>query len=302
MVHIPVLNIDVPEPRIAELLPGAVNILVQLSSRAYDAARDTLYPLEGQAAEIFEAEAVRRLPREFDRLIVRQLEGKIKNDDQFSSEAHEASYDWYRRMIRTAVAGASDEDEDDVTAQKLGLDKVSTLELVRRQYMAEHPEFEADELTKLSTTGTDAEKAAIAEAFLVAEQQYEQQQLERLSELQHVQEVQKALRSTQQQSMRTVVNASMGVAIALGVVKGVAVALQRFVLSRGAGKKGKKPKAPKQPAQAAPALAAAATAAATARGGRGSGTTTTQQQQQQQQTSATQAAASSRARTTTRKR
>lgn len=42
------------------------------------------------------AEALDAVPREFNRVIQRELEGKIKNDEMLSSELEDASFDYYR--------------------------------------------------------------------------------------------------------------------------------------------------------------------------------------------------------------
>ena len=119
MVHIPVFGIDVPEPRVAQLLPDTVSCISKGCARIMDAAHDLLYPLPPENEQILMDEFVSRMPREFDRVMSRSLEGKIRNDEQLSSEVEEASFDWYRRMIRTAVAGETEDEQEVRTARPL---------------------------------------------------------------------------------------------------------------------------------------------------------------------------------------
>ena len=103
MVHIPFLNIEVPEVRLATLLPEAVTGGLRLASKAMDTAIRVTHPLPPQVEEAYVEEVLESFPREFQKVFRRGADGKHKNEDQLSSELEDASFDYYRRMIRCAM-------------------------------------------------------------------------------------------------------------------------------------------------------------------------------------------------------
>lgn len=137
MVHIPIFGIDVPEPSIAQLVPGSLDVFIMMLSKARHGLQRGLYPLSPKQQVEELKEYVDSFPREFDSVFEKTLSGKIQNDDQLSSEMEDASYAWYRRMIRTGAVGNSEEDQEDVTAAKLGLTKASAQKQVWESYKVE---------------------------------------------------------------------------------------------------------------------------------------------------------------------
>ncbi|PNH05033.1 hypothetical protein TSOC_008755 [Tetrabaena socialis] len=122
MVHVPFFNIDLPEPRLGALIPDTISLGVHCVSKALNHGALLLLPPPTDAeVEAFQQEEEDEIPREFDRVRKRFDEGRIVNSDQLSSELEDASFDWYRRQLRTSVLGATDEDMEDVAARKLGL-------------------------------------------------------------------------------------------------------------------------------------------------------------------------------------
>ena len=100
MVHIPFLNIEVPEVRLAQFIPEAVDGTLRLGSRALDAAIQYTHPIPEELEEAYVDEVLESYPREIQKVYRRGAEGRHKNEDQLSSELEDAAFDYYRRMIR----------------------------------------------------------------------------------------------------------------------------------------------------------------------------------------------------------
>ncbi len=100
MVNIPFLNIEVPEVRLATALPDLVNGSLRLASKAMDAAMQVTHPLPPEVEKAYVDEVLESFPREVQKVFQRGADGKHKNEDQLSSELEDASFDYYRRMIR----------------------------------------------------------------------------------------------------------------------------------------------------------------------------------------------------------
>jgi len=120
MVHIPVFGVDVKEPRILHILPQFVEVLVKFCSRVVDVAINSVNPLTREQHEQLAKLQEDALPREFQRVFQKVKDGELENEDVVSSEAEEAGYAYYRRMLRTSIVGASDEEEEDVLLRKMG--------------------------------------------------------------------------------------------------------------------------------------------------------------------------------------
>ncbi len=101
MVHIPFLNIEVPEVRLSVLIPDMINGGVRIITKAVDTAQRATHPLPLEVEEGYVSEVLSSLPREMQRVYERGAMGKHKNEDQLSSELEEAAFDYYRRMIRS---------------------------------------------------------------------------------------------------------------------------------------------------------------------------------------------------------
>jgi hypothetical protein len=120
MVHVPFFNFDIPEPRLAELLPRAASAALRGATAACDACRDALFPLTPEQRDAHERALVAALPRELRRAHKRiLLQGNERDALAVSSELEDASFAYYRRQLRTAVAGRSDEDTDDAAWRRL---------------------------------------------------------------------------------------------------------------------------------------------------------------------------------------
>jgi hypothetical protein len=100
MVHIPFLNIEVPEIRLAQLIPEFVDGTIRLGSRATDAALRYTHPIPEELEEAYVDLVLDSYPREIQKVFRRGAEGRHKNEDQLSSELEDAAFDYYRRMIR----------------------------------------------------------------------------------------------------------------------------------------------------------------------------------------------------------
>jgi hypothetical protein len=65
MVYVPILKIDLPEPRLEELIPGLVTVVVGACTLAFDAVYDFLHPLSPQGEQQMYEATLMSLPREF---------------------------------------------------------------------------------------------------------------------------------------------------------------------------------------------------------------------------------------------
>jgi hypothetical protein len=95
--------------------------------------------------ELYVKDVLDSFPREFHKVFQRGMEGRHKNDDIMSSELEDASFDYYRRQIRSSIVGETDEDVEDVAAYKLGLDRPSARDLATTQHAIDYGLIEAPE-------------------------------------------------------------------------------------------------------------------------------------------------------------
>jgi hypothetical protein len=65
MVYVPILKIDLPEPRLQELIPGLVTAVLGACTLAFDAVYDVLHPLPPEGEEALYAATIMHLPKEF---------------------------------------------------------------------------------------------------------------------------------------------------------------------------------------------------------------------------------------------
>lgn len=96
MVYVPILKIDLPEPRLQELLPGLVTALLGACTLAFDAVYDLLHPLPPEGEEMLYAATIMHLPKEFRRARKRVVELDIRDEDKVSEELETAGYNFYR--------------------------------------------------------------------------------------------------------------------------------------------------------------------------------------------------------------
>jgi hypothetical protein len=96
MVYVPILKIDLPEPRLQELLPSLVSGVVQGCTLAFDAVHDYLRPLSPPAEQRLYEEVITNLPREFRKARKRIIELDVRDEDKLSEELEDASYAFYR--------------------------------------------------------------------------------------------------------------------------------------------------------------------------------------------------------------
>ncbi|KAG1665427.1 hypothetical protein FOA52_005769 [Chlamydomonas sp. UWO 241] len=287
MVHIPFLNIEVGEVRLAELIPDVVEGGVRLCTRAMDAGMRATHPLPPVIEEALVEEVLENYPREIKRVLLRAGEGKHKDEDGLSSEIEEASYAFYRRMIRTSCVGDTEEDQEDVTAYKLGLDRPSASARAWRMHEIEQAERageagpalawgEEEELAMqaaLAAAGASSSAGlAVADGALTT--------------------LRSRVRRDGMQGASSAVNAGLGLALAVVVIKGCAMLTQQLLRLRPKGKKAK-PKAKPAPRGAAtwelPPVGGGSTPAA--KGGKGAAAAAAKQETPRTST-----------RTTTRKR
>eukprot|EP00798_Chlamydomonas_sp_ICE-L_P023186 gene23186-30398_t len=245
MVHVPVFGIDVPEPRLAELIPNAVTFIVTLGARGLDKIQENLYPLSEDDQETYFNHYMSNFPREFDKVHTRCLEGELDNSAHLSSEAEEASYDWYRRMIRTATVGATDDEQEDVTAFKLGLDAPSIQEEVRNRYEAEQERLNAvmdpfDEalFSKVSADPLiqlEARYSAQLEMQAIQRELTERKAAEREAEEERREWIENKLTGTRKVVALSTLNAGAGAALGLLLFRGLGMAW-KFVFNPSARK------------------------------------------------------------------
>jgi hypothetical protein len=113
MVYIPFLKIDIPEPRLQEVVPNTISFVIGLLHRALDAASQTIDPPTPERQQEYDQAVEDALPRELRKVLSKWDAGTIKDEAKLSSEVEDACYDYYRRTIRQNVAGYSDEDTED---------------------------------------------------------------------------------------------------------------------------------------------------------------------------------------------
>lgn len=289
MVHIPLLGIEVPEPRIAQLVPDFVEGLLRLCTKGTDAAMDATHPLPTEVQEDFMEEYLERLPREVKKVFQRAGHGKHKNEDVLSSELEDAAFDYYRRMIRTAAVGATEEDQEDVTAYKLGLDRPSTQLQVWDQYRQEHAHDllpgDAAEAAAMAVHGTPEEREEIESALAAARQRLAEAEQLQAVRMEDLRSLKGRIRDGSSQSITTAAHAGMGLVLGIGLIKGVSMLAQQLLRMR-------KPKSKKTRKVQQPARQASSAGTSSAPTPRGQAT----QQTQPDKSSA------SRVRTSTRKR
>lgn len=65
MVYVPILKIDLPEPRLQELIPGFVTAVLGACTLAFDAVYDLLHPLPPEREVVLYTATLSHLPKEF---------------------------------------------------------------------------------------------------------------------------------------------------------------------------------------------------------------------------------------------
>ncbi|KAL6755402.1 hypothetical protein V8C86DRAFT_2678304 [Haematococcus lacustris] len=162
MVKIPFVNIEVAEPRISNIVPGFIELVIHLCSRLLTVMSDTVFPLTDEAKALLTIEQMSQLAPEFNKVVKRDRDGRIKNDGQLSSELEEAAQDYYRRMLREDVVGFDGETHEQLMLRKLAWDNNYAAEhvLATHQYLDPPVTFDemADEL------GIPPDEQSIAEA------------------------------------------------------------------------------------------------------------------------------------------
>ena len=265
MVHVPFLGIDLPEPRLVHLIPDTVNAIVICTSKALEEAHYLLNPASPDDVTAHNQAFEEAMPREYDRVRKRYAEGKIVNSEQLSSELEDASFDWYRRMLRTDAIGATDEQAEDLSALKLGLRRPSVQQAVLQQ----HLEQQAEASGGVSLGALYAEEAARRQ--LEAEEDALRQQLQ--ARASNVRQLRHGVRPAQRQALSALTSASGGALAGVFIFKMVALLARKVFRKRGprsrsaAATPGRQPKVPGprlSDVSHATSLASAATAAAAA--------------------------------------
>ena len=326
--HAPIKTImplpaDVPEVRIIQAVPAVVETVIRLCSRLLDASMDAVFPLRGQALDlVLEAQAA-AIPPEYARAIAKLEEGKIKNDDQWSSEVHEASYEFYRRRLREQIGGFKGETAEDFTARQLGLTAPGASAEVLSRHLDLNPHLDPDTemLADIAAAGEPG-PASVRDQLHAAVSQRLQHQVSTLSGV-AAQEAEVAglrsrVRSRAKQSTVTIANAGLGIGLSFMIFKGARMAVKKIIKEVKRARKlataGGRPASPvARPSRAAAAQQPTPTAraaqqkqqkAAPAAQSKQQPAATQQQQQQQQQQAqqATEPTTTRRARTATRTR
>ncbi len=239
-----------------EIVPDVVVTVIRICSRLLDAATDAIYPLSPEAADALAVQQIASIPREFDRVIKRQLEGKIKNDEQLSSEIEDASFDYYRRLLRTSIVGGSDEAHEDFMARQLFGEQLQPQLEVMQAYELEHPEAfldtedgaQAAVQMAASSAGQQGEPTAAAPPQELAQLALQQQRQEDLKRGVYRMREQAGVRQRQldsqqaelttlrrraltsmAQAARSATNAGLGVALGVLLFKGLALSATRLV-------------------------------------------------------------------------
>ncbi|KAG2444530.1 hypothetical protein HXX76_001276 [Chlamydomonas incerta] len=274
MVHVPFFGIDLPEPRLAALMPDAVYALVQGTHKLGEYAHDLVSPPTPEELRKLEQQVDATIPREFDRVRKRYADGKIANDEQLSSELEDASFDWYRRQLRTSAVGATDEEMEDVAVRRLRLAPPALQDSLQERALA---------AAVAAAGGVDlaAEVADAAALAALAEQEAETRRLLAARQA-RLADLRKQLRPAHRQVIGTITNASAGMLVGVLVVKSVLTLLRPLFRK-------------KRPAGAKPAAGAAARRQGSVQGSAAqlqalAGGAAPSQRQQQQQSSAAAAA------------
>ncbi|GAX82756.1 hypothetical protein CEUSTIGMA_g10182.t1 [Chlamydomonas eustigma] len=245
MVHIPFLNIEVPEVKLALLIPELVINAVRLCTSILDTVMYATHPVCEEDRKEYVELVLTSFPREFKKVFKRGLEGRHKNEDQLSSEMEDAAFDYYRRMIRTAVEGATDEDLEDVTAYNLGLDKPSIQEYVQDLYYDDIYASGNDVPLEAQLYGEDFggdQDTIVASMEEAAQLQLYHAQKAALEREEQVLLERRRLRTPRKQSLGTAANAGVGLALGMAAVKGARFLFVKILsLRRPKAKKTKKP-------------------------------------------------------------
>jgi hypothetical protein len=249
MVYVPFLNIDLPEPSLRDALPDAVTLAVHGTARLLETFFSVVAPWSTEHDKAREAAWDASLPREFDRVRKRMAEGKVYNEEQISSELEDAAFDWYRRQLRTAAMGGSEEDFEDVSRRKLGMPSTSAQALAQAEFLQEQEEDAAT-----------PENEALYTVLLAAQQKAEKQKRQQVEALESLASLRSRVRTGRQQTTAAIRNVSGGLLLGVFALKS-ALLLSRKLLSRKPSKPSAKP-SQRAARQAAAAASPAAPAAA----------------------------------------
>ena len=139
MVHVPILKIDIPEPRLTDLIPSTIELIINTLTSIHDRVDDFINPVPPEHAELFSELAVGAIPREFRKARKRLIEKKEKDEAKISEELEDATFAYYRRSMRESWVGYSDELPEEVGFRRL-IDGDSPSQEVRDRY-----EFEQEQ-------------------------------------------------------------------------------------------------------------------------------------------------------------
>jgi hypothetical protein len=187
MVYVPILKIELPEPSIAELIPATVRFVVNAATAVYDSVDTYLRPVPVEEAAMARAVIMGSIPIEFRRARKRLAERGELDTEKISEELEDAGFAFYRRRMREAMAGYSDEEPADTGIRRLA-DASSTTQQVMQNYLAELDEgLSSEELAQqqridaqLGITPAEAAAALAAScssnpAMQLTQQQQQQQ-------------------------------------------------------------------------------------------------------------------------------
>jgi hypothetical protein len=187
MVYVPILKIELPEPSIAELIPATVRFVVNAATAVYDSVDTYLRPMPAEEAAMARAVILGSIPIEYRKARKRLLERGEEDTEKISEELEDAGFAFYRRSMREAMAGYSDEEPADTGIRRLA-DASSSTHQVLQGYLAELDEgLSSEELAQqrrideqLGITPAEAAAALAASCSSHLEVQPTQQQQQEL--------------------------------------------------------------------------------------------------------------------------
>lgn len=171
MVYVPFLKIDLPEPRLEDIIPGTVHVFIKALTAIFDFADDLLRPLSPAGQQLYDEARIASLPREIRLARKKIAENKIDDPEKQSEEIEDAAFAYYRRRLRETIAGYSDEETEDETFRRL-VDPSSPSQQVWSAHVAER-------VARLPPEALEAATAAAAAAAASPEVEALQQQHER---------------------------------------------------------------------------------------------------------------------------
>jgi hypothetical protein len=233
MVHVPILKIDIPEPRLSDLIPSTIELVINTLTIISDRVDDFINPVPPEHAELFSELAVGAIPKEFRKARKRLIERKEKDEDKISEELEDAAFAYYRRSMRETWVGSSDEMPEEVGFGRL-IDGDSASQQVLNRYEFQQEQLMLDGLppgmeSLLLQDDSEAPVSTSAGAHQSADQPAGEEDV--------------ILASTKRQLATTTAAGGAGVALGIGVLRLLQVIRRFSKRGRQKGSKGVKQQA-----------------------------------------------------------